>query len=257
MKKYIIICMVMYVTNSWSQRHIRMDAYIAEGIKITHIEAPSAYIDMYMKRAKLKNNTGPKLSYWKTGLFLKDSLTGITSGYNFDLMAEQFDSFKGRNFRHWNRLRMGMYIIAHNHIKDLSHVSNYLDLLDAELTISYLYIPRNARGDELLSTHRGYVELYASIRSDFDTYAYIGMKPWGTGWVRISYEDNHNHDNLSYRLLGISMEILLNTKGYHKGLTKTTKDQYKGLSLVIGSTYNLLNKQQTLFIGVRVQARNH
>lgn len=238
------------ITNSqidWSKSVINK-----EGCKY-----PNAEFDLYMKRAKQKDNSGPKLSYWRTGIFKLDSLSGLKTGYDFDLMAEHFDKSKGNTFRHWNRFRMGMYAIAESNTYHPTKIENVFDLIDGELTIKYLHIPQKLRGDQTLSKRKGYVEASFGIRTNFDKNINVGIKPFGATWMRATYEDKHYNRSTIHKSAGVDVEILTNKNGYKKGLTKYTKDYYKGISFMVGAKYDFVTKSPYLNVGVRLVTRNH
>ena len=218
---------------------------------------PNAEFDLYMKRARQKDNTGPKLSYWRTGLFKLDSLEGLKTGYEFDLMAEMFEKSKGNTFRHWNRFRMGIYAIAQTNAYKPTEIENVLDVIDAEITLRYLHIPRKLRGDQTLSKRKGYVDLSFGIRTNFDKTITAGIKPFGATWIRATYQDKHYNRSTINKFIGLDVEILTNKNGYQRSLTKFTKDYYKGISFIIGGKYDFVSKSPYLNVGVRFVTRNH
>lgn len=255
----LLIIVVLFSISAWSQRHVRTDSRVDWDINVLdkNILYPDAYFDLYMKRARVKDNTGTKKSYWKSGIFKRDSLIGIKAGYDFDLMSEYFEKSKGNTFRHWNRFRMGFYLIVNNSMSSPFVVEDPLLLVDAELTLSYLHIPQKLRGDQTLSKRKGYVEIFFSIRSSFDKYAYIGVKPWGRIWLKAVYKENRYARTITNRMLGLDIEILTNSNGYKNGTTRLTKDYYKGISFIVGSKFDLVTNAPYINLGIRLQTRNH
>ena len=255
----LLIIVLLSAVTAWSQRHIRTDSKLDWDMNVfdPNISYPDASFDLYMKRAELKDNTGPKLSYWRTGVFERDSLAGIITGYDFDLMAEHFEKSKGNTFRHWNRFRMGIYFIINNYTDNLFYTDDPLSLFDAELTVNYLYIPQKMRGDQTLKRRKGYVEVFFSMRSTFDRKAYFAVKPWGAIWLKATYNDQYYGRSLSPRFFGLAVEVLTNSHGYNNGLTKLTKDYYKGFSFIVGTKYDLITASPYINLGIRLQTRNH
>lgn len=213
--------------------------------------------DLYMKRSKKKHNLGGKLSYWRTGLFKLDSLSGFETGYEFDLIPEGSEEAKQNTFRYWNRLRMGTYIIAQTNISNSKKTEDVLDMVDAEMTIWYLHIPQKLRGDQTLSKRRGYVSAFLGIKTNHDKVISLGIKPSGRAWIRAKYQDKHYNNSTIYKSIGLDVEILTNKNGYKQSLTNLTKDYYKGFSFIIGGRYNFVNNNPYINLGLRFATRNH
>ena len=262
MKKLIILISIIILStlNIFAQRHIRTNSQIDWSRSVIDGSGsvyPDIQFDIYMKRALQKDYSGPKLAYWRSGIFKTDSIVGIRFGYDFDLMAEMFEKSNGNTFRHWNRFRMGFHFILKNNVYHPLIINDAFDIIDAELTVSYLHIPSHMRGDQTLSRRRGYIEMFFSLRSSFDKNAYIGVKPFGAMWLRATYQDVHYLRVANHRFVGLDIEILTNKNGYKNGMTKLTKDYYKGFSFVVGGKYDMITKSPYINLGIRVYTRNH
>ena len=261
MKIFILILLfVSSVSILYGQDHLRTDSKIEKDFNFMDNNGmslyPNGYISIFMKKARTQDHT-EKLSYWRTNVFKNDSILGLNFGYDFDLMSEYFEHSKGNTFRYWNRFRMGIFFGVTNSAKYPLRIVHIWDILDGEITMNYLHIPHKLRGDQTLLKRRGYFEVQFSIRSNFDINSHIAYKPFGYLWLKLTYNNHYYVNSLVNNAIGLEAEVLINKRGYRDCTTSLTKDYYKGMSFIVGTSYDFATKSQYINVGVRLQTRNH
>jgi len=259
MKYLILILSILLFGSTLFSQHIRTDTKIDGVFDISNKDIHSEFYNDFFLKRRLTKDQREKLSYNTFGVFKRDSTIGFKIGYDFDLISENFEKSRGNSFRYWNHLRARFDFIINDKVDHFQFEEYILDLFDAEMSLSYLHIPRNLRGDQKLIHRRGYFEFKVSMKGiSFDTYSHVRFKPHGNIWIRIFHDSRHYARPVVHRFIGLDCELEFNEKGYRQSTKSSiTKDVYKGFSFVIGGKFDLVTMSPYAHFGIRLQMRNH
>gem|GEM_PF-1251585 len=258
----IIIFSSGLISEVYSQIHIRSSTLI-EGapvsvkpfsLKEPIPDRPNFYQTIYWRTARTKDYY-EKTVYHYQSVYLRDSMIGVrVYGIDFDLMHNIFQK-KGPNFfRYWNKLRMGFSLLLEKNYKHPPYApEEAYNYLNSEGFISFLHVPHAARGDQSTRARVGSYAFYFLATSSRRFDIHFKVYPFTSTWIKFYYAKEYGINRI-----GICPEIEINVNhGYDKSVVHSSKDLYKGFTLIGGVEYNMNLGETLLRFGLKMDFRNH
>ncbi|MBU0627446.1 hypothetical protein KKH82_08840, partial [Patescibacteria group bacterium] len=207
--------------------------------------------ESFYYRQRYDKNGLEKSRYNIFSMYKRGEMLGFCPyGKEIDLMNENFEKSKGNTFRYWNKIRMGMKILVEESAYERATEELWY-YLDGEVYLSYLHLPRTARGDQTTRVRKGsfMISVLATPSRRFLGYMKYNV---GSTWIKTYYRQENY---ISY--VGIYIEIEINKKGYNRSLVASSRDIYRGITLFGGPEYNLTQSQISLNLGISITTENH
>jgi hypothetical protein len=262
-KKIIITALfiLLSISTVLSQVHIKSTTLLEGAIfsfkpfdwKIPKPERPVFEESIFWRPKNLPNGS-EKTFYHMHSIYLRDSIIGIRMyGIDFDLMNNSFRK-KGPNFfRYWNTLRMGFSLMLEKNYDHPYYAKGQrYNYFNGEVYLSFLHIPHAARGDQTTRARVGSwgFFLLATPSQKYD--AWLKIYPFTSTWLKFYYTRDYDINRI-----GTCAEIELFYMGYDKSIVHSSKDQYKGITLIGGIEYNMDSSKPLVRFGIKLDLRNH
>lgn len=195
-----------------------------------------------------------KTVYHYHSFYKRDSLLGFRIyGMDIDMMSDVFSSVWANKFRYWNKIRLGLSIIYEksNTPTPVDDEFYYYYNFDGEISLSYLHISQTSRGDKSTHFRKGSFMLFllATPTRRIETFFKVNA---GGVWIK-SYFKRESEINK----VGLTTEWVVSKNGYKKSVTHSSKDLYKGITLIAGIQYHLKYNLAFLQLGFKIDLRNH
>jgi hypothetical protein len=197
-----------------------------------------------------------KTVYNFQSIFKRNSIIGARLyGIDIDLMAENFEKPKANTFRYWNKLRLGFDLIVSGDLNIKPYpLEEFYGYLDGEMYIRFLHLPHSARGDNRTKYRKGSVEIFCLVTPYQRVNGYFKFKPIGSTWLKFYYRQENK---FAPAHVGILAEVETNPKGYGHVLVGSSKDSYRGITLCGGPDFNFKTNEISLYLGIKLDLRNH
>ncbi|PKP23032.1 MAG: hypothetical protein CVU05_01255 [Bacteroidetes bacterium HGW-Bacteroidetes-21] len=195
-----------------------------------------------------------KTVYHFHSVYKLDSIIGaVIYGIDIDMLGAAFKKQGPNRFRYWNKLRLGMALLAEaNPEWDPIPAEKFYDYLNAMVYISFLHLPSKARGDQTTKARRGSYMLYAMMTPSQRQEFFLKFKPVGSTWVKFNYFKEFNEV-----WAGAGVEVEVNPNGYDNSVTHSSKDVYRGLTIMAGTWMNTSSQELSLRVGLKWNMCNH
>lgn len=206
-------------------------------------------------RSRYNGQSKEKSHYNIFSVYKRNSHFGICPyGIDVDIMSEKFEKNRANTFRQWNKIRMGFKLLLENDLNDSDQYG--WDYLDGEMFFSYLHLPRTARGDQTTKARKGSFMMYLQICPSMRGTAYMKLNV-GSVWIKTYYRQEKNYLKELDNSVGLNIEIEINRNGYNRSIVESSRDVYRGVTLIIGPEYNLKFQRIFLNIGISLTTENH
>lgn len=208
---------------------------------------------VYWQR-RFNRESQPKTAYYFVSIYKLDSVVGVQIyGLDIDMMSDKFDKRRANSFRYWNKMRMGFSLMLEANPRHFPlPIETAYEYINAELYFSYLHLPRLSRGDRMTKSRRGSFVVFLSATPSQRFEGYLKFKPLGRAWIKSYFKQEY-----SIRHVSLCAEIELNSRGFDKTKTESSKDLYRGFTIFVGPEYNLNANSVSFHLGIKYEGRNH
>jgi len=202
--------------------------------------------------------------YYSHSIYIKDSELGLRLlSIDFNPFHDKFETYKLNQFTQRNKVRIRFSLLMEYYPFDDYYVNpenthvfskfrTYYDMINMDMYIHYTHISKTARGDYRTKQRKGswgfvfWGDLKRRMLFTFQvkTGAYV--------WSKFRYKKEY-----SGKKMALLFEIQLNKNGYSHTTTESSKDIYKGMSIVFGPEYNMTYQRYVFNLGVKYNYRNH
>lgn len=205
-------------------------------------------------RQRYNRDNREKTVYNFHSIYKRNSMIGARLyGIDIDVMAENFEKPKANTFRYWNKIRLGFDLIVEADPNEKPYpLDESYGYLDAEMYVRYLHLPHSARGDNRTKYRKGSFEFFFLITPYQRMTSYFKVKPIGSTWLKFYYHQEYQIQNA-----GICAEVEVNPRGYGNVIVGSSKDSYRGFTIIGGPEINLKTNQISLYLGIKLDLRNH
>ena len=205
-----------------------------------------------------------KNCYYSHSLYIKDSEIGLrVASVDFNPFYEKFETYSLNQFARRNKMRIRFSLLMEYYPFDnyyinaedshvFSKIETYYGMINMDMSIRYTHLSRTARGDNRTMQRKGSwgFVIWGDLKRRYDFM--FKVKTGKYVWVVLDYKKEYSGKKMSFLT-----EIQLNKYGFSHATTESSKDLYKGLSIIIGPEYNLTRNYYSLNVGVRYNYRNH
>lgn len=206
-------------------------------------------------RSRYGNDDKEKTVYNVFSIFKRDEVLGICPyGMDIDILSEKFEKNRANTFRYWNKIRMGYKFIFETDLNDTNQ--SFINFLKGEVYMSFLHLPRSARGDQTTKARKGSFMIFGSVTPMQRVYAYMKFNV-GYAWIKPYYSQDQSFLSGWEYKAGLNVEVEVNKNGYDHSIVQSSRDVYRGLTVFGGPEYNIELKRIFLNIGVSVTTENH
>jgi len=222
------------------------------------------FSESFSWRDKYNANGEKKDCYYSHSVYIKDSELGLRLfSVDFNPFYDKFETYGLNQFIRRNKMRMRFsllmeyypfdnYYINSESTKVFSKFRTYYDMVNIDMYVRYTHISKTARGDTRTGQRKGswgfvfWGDLKRRMMFDFQvkTGAYV--------WTKFQYKKEYSGKKMAFLF-----EIQLNKNGYAHATTESSKDIYKGLSIVLGPEYNMTHQYYSFNLGIKYNYRNH
>ncbi len=272
MKKLVCLLVMLSCALLGNAQHLRSSTLFESSAFATtaSFDSPN-YLDhtnidqtIYWRR-KYNGDSQEKTVYNLHSIFKRDSIIGMrVYGIDIDMMTDVFEKKGANMFRYWNKLRLGFTLILQKNPKLPDYPSDqFYNYLNGEIYLSYLHLPRIARGDRMTKSRRGSFMLFFLLTPTFRMDAHMKVN-FGGVWMKGYYYQEYGNifatrywESINRPRIGLCAEWETNKRGYDKTKVHSSKDIYRGFTLVFGPEYNLHSSEISLRLGMKWDLRNH
>jgi len=215
-------------------------------------------------RDKYNSYNEKKDCYYSHSLYIKDSELGLRIfSIDFNPFHDKFETYKINQFIRRNKVRMRFSLLMEYYPFDKYYVNpesthvfskfrTYYDMINMDMYIRYTHISKTARGGSRTKQRKGSwgfvfwgdLKRRALFSVQIKTGAYV--------WTKVRYKKEY-----SGKKMALLFEIQLNKDGYSHTITESSKDMYKGMSIVLGPEYNMTYQRYMFNLGIKYNYRNH
>ena len=272
MKKLVLLFVVLLCALQGNAQLLRSSTLIETSVfAVTPDFVNPNYLDhtnidqtIYWRR-RYNGDSQEKTVYNFHSIFKRDSIIGVrVYGIDVDMMTDVFEKQGANSFRYWNKLRMGFTLILQKNPKLPDYPSDqFYNYINGEMYLSYLHLLRGARGDRMTKSRRGSFMAFFLITPTFriDIHCKINL---GSVWMKGYYNQEYGNiwekeywSSINRPRVGLCAEWETNPRGYDKTKVHSSKDLYRGFTLVFGPEYDLHTKEISLRVGMKWDLRNH
>jgi len=260
MKKLVIVLVVLLCALQSNAQALRSSTLIETSpYAFSTGENEPGYLDRTSMdqtiywRQKFNAESQAKTIYHLQSIFKRDSMIGVRLyGMDIDMMSDAFEKKGANRFRYWNKLRLGFTLILekNRHRPDYP-LEEFYNYLDGEFYIHYLHLSQSTRGDRTTRFRRGSFAIFLLATPSRRIDAYVKVNVGGV-WLKPYYFQEYGIPRV-----GFCAEWETNPKGYSKTKCHSSKDLYRGVTLIGGTEMNLDTRQISLRLGVKLDMRNH
>lgn len=212
------------------------------------------------EQEELKNVFVQKNSYTFLSIYKREHFIGLRFwGLDFD-PSFSAERNKSSNFNKLNKMRMGLsFMVEIDSRYSMSPISDSYYFLDFEFYFNFLHIPASASGDRNMNSRKNSFMFSALATPTQRFYTFMKFKPSGNTWIGVYFKQNRHafYYDVHAPKVGVLLEIQTNENGYKNSITKSSRDQYKGLTVIGGADYNLKSKLISVNFGIQYDFRNH
>jgi len=222
------------------------------------------FSESFSWRDKYNAYNEEKDCYYSHSIYIKDSELGLRLfSIDFNPFHDKFETYKLNQFIRRNKVRMRFSLLMEYYPFDQYYVNpenthvfskfrTYYDMINMDMYIHYTHISKTARGDYRTKQRKGswgfvfWGDLKRRVLFSFQvkTGAYV--------WSKFRYKKEY-----SGKKMALLFEIQLNKDGYSHTITESSKDIYKGMSIVLGPEYNMTSQSYMFNLGIKYNYRNH
>ena len=216
-------------------------------------------------RRRYNGDSQDKTVYNLNSIFKRDSMIGVRLyGIDIDMMSDVFEKNSANTFRYWNKLRLGVTLILQKNPKLPEYpFDQFYNYFNGEIYLNYLHLSQHARGDRMTKSRKGSFMMFFLITPTFrmDVHCKINL---GGVWMKGYYHQEYGNiwvkeywNTISRPRVGLCAEWEINPRGYDKTKVHSSKDLYRGLTLVFGPEYDLHTSKISIRLGMKWDLRNH
>ena len=226
----------------------------AENFDLGYVDRFSLEESFYYRKGYNKD-CKEKTMYNIFSLYMRNQVFGLCPyGLDFDVLSERSEKSRGNTFRYWNKIRMGFKLLVEVNPK-ISALSP-IDFLDGEIYFSYLHLPHGARGDQTTKARKGSFHFFILATPSQRGLAYMKFNV-GSVWIKTYYrQGKFNFREFEYTT-GLTTEIEINKNGYNRSLVSSSRDVYRGITLIFGTEYNIKWNRVFANFGIMITTENH
>ena len=212
------------------------------------------------EQEQLKNLFTQKNSYTFLSIYKREHFVGLRFwGFDFD---PTFSASRNSSstFNKFNKIRMGLsFMVEIDSRYPMSPISDSYYFIDFEYYFNYLHLPATSRGDRNMNSRKNSFMLSILATPTQRFYAFMKYKPVGNTWVGFYFKQNRHafYYDVHAPKVGVLLEIQTNEDGYKNSITKSSKDQYKGLTVIGGIDLNIKTNMLSVNFGIQYDFRNH
>ena len=272
---FILPIFLMVSFQSYAQLAFRLDSdieYPAISSPLIAITPQTTYFnkenlcvnESFFWRKKYNADAVEKDAYFFHSLYVRDMGVGLRIfGMDFNPFYNRYLSYKFNQILRKNKLRFRFSLMMEYYFDDdyfvkgkndrlFSKPETYYNMINTDVVIFYTHISKTSRGGSKTKERKGTWGIF--FWTDIKKRMVIDLHIQTGAYVLIKFRYKKYY---SGKRIAFLTELQLSKNGFKKTTTESSKDMYKGFSMVFGPEYNMTYEQYMFTLGLKYSYRNH
>ena len=184
-------------------------------------------------------------------------------GMDFNPFYNRFLTYKFSQILRKNKLRLRFslmmeyypdddYYIQGENERTFSAPETYYNMINSDVSVFYTHISKTARGGSKTKARKGTwgILFWADIKKRMIVDLHVQTGAYVL--IKFRYKKYYSGKKIAFLT-----EVQLSKNGFEKSAIESSKDMYRGFSLVFGPEYNISYQYYIFNLGLKYNYRNH
>ena len=220
--------------------------------------------ESFFWRKKYNADAIEKDAYFLHSLYIRDMGIGLRIfGMDFNPFYNRFLTYKFNQILRKNKLRFRFSVMMEYYPHDdyfvqgendrlFSKPETYYNMINTDASIYYTHISKTSRGGSKTKERKGTWGIFFWTDIKKRMVADLHIQTGAYVLIKFRYKKYYSGKRVAFLT-----EIQLSKNGFKKTTVESSKDMYKGFSLVLGPEYNITNEEYMFTLGLKYSYRNH